>query len=207
MGVFRDLTGQCFGRLIVKRLAYIKKTAYWECVCKCGKTHIVCGTSLTRGSTKSCGCLHDEKAKERATKHGKTHTDLYYVWQAMRKRCFDKNDKSYYNYGARGISVCDKWAKNYVNFQTWALKSGYKKGLSIDRIDNNGNYCPNNCRWATRNQQNNNTRRTKKITYQGKTKTLTEWCNELGLKKQTIYARIYSYGWNINKAFNTTIRK
>lgn len=203
-----DLTGQRFGRLVVQRLDHYndRHVSYWECLCDCGKTHIVCGTSLTRGSTRSCGCLHDEKAKERATKHGKAHTDLYYIWQAMRKRCLDKNSKDYHNYGARGITVCDDWANSYISFQDWALKNGYTKGLSLDRINNDKQYCPKNCRWATRSQQNNNTRRTKKIKYQGKTQTLTEWCEELGLKRDTIYARIYCYGWSIPKAFTTTKR-
>lgn len=204
----KNLTGLRFGRLVVQYLDHYndRHVPYWKCLCDCGKTHIVCGTSLTRGHTRSCGCLHDEKARERATKHGQTHTNLYYVWQAMRKRCLDKKNKDYCNYGARGITVCDEWANNYIPFQDWALKNGYKKGLLLDRIDNNKQYCPKNCRWATRFQQNNNTRRTKKIKYQGKTQTLTEWCEELGFKRDTIYARVYCYGWPIQKAFTTTIR-
>lgn len=203
-----NLIGLRFGRLVVQRLDHYndRHVPYWECQCDCGKTHIVCGTSLTRGYTRSCGCFHDEMARNRATKHGDTHTGLYYVWQSMLKRCSDLHNKNYKNYGGRGIAVCLDW-HDYKEFRSWALKTGYKKGLSIDRIDNNGNYCPENCRWATRSQQNDNTRRTIKIKYHNKTQSLTAWCKELGLKRDTIYARIHSYGWPIQKAFNTTIRK
>ena len=201
----KDLTGQRFGRLLADKFSHMHNhTAYWHCVCDCGKTKTICGTSLTRGYTKSCGCLHDEKCKERATKHGETHTKLYYVWQAMISRCQKKNNKSYKNYGGRGITVCADW-QDYNNFAKWAKNNGYELGKSIDRIDNNGNYCSKNCRWATRQEQNNNKRRTIKIEYDGQTKTLTDWSKELGIRRDTLYARIYCYHWNINKAFNTTI--
>lgn len=201
----KELTGQRFGRLTVKNFSHIhNRTAYWNCVCDCGHTKTVCGTSLTRGSTKSCGCLHDEKCKERATKHGEAGTRLYYVWQSMIKRCYNPNNKDYSNYGGRGITVCSQW-QDYNNFAKWCRKNGYEAGKSIDRINNNGNYCPKNCRWATKQEQNNNTRRTIKIKYKGCIKTLTDWCKELGLKKNTIYTRIHCYKWDIKKAFETTI--
>ena len=207
MGLFRDLTGQRYGRLVVQNFSHFNShhVAMWVCKCECGKQRIICGTSLTRGRTKSCGCLHDEKAKERATRHNEAHTSLYYVWQAMRMRCFNKNDKGYKNYGGRGITVCAQWNKDYVAFRNWAINNGYKPGLSIDRIDNNKGYCPENCRWATRSQQNNNTRRTLLIEYQGRTDTLSWWCKKLGLNHNTIYARIYCYKWPIEKALTTPI--
>lgn len=205
MGKFRDLTGQRFGRLKVCEFSHIyKHMSYWKCVCDCGKTHTVCGACLTAGRIKSCGCLHAEKSKERATKHGQAHTKLYYVWQSMIKRCEKEKDPSYVNYGARGISVCPEW-HDYKIFYTWANNNGYEVGKSIDRINNDDNYCPQNCRWATRIQQNNNTRRTIKIKYCGKTKTLTEWVNLLGLNRNTIYARLYCHGWTIKKALTTKI--
>lgn len=201
----KDLTGKRFGRLVVKHFAYMRhSTSYWNCLCDCGKQHVVCGTSLTRGSTKSCGCFHDEKAKERATKHGYAHSKIYYVWQAMIKRCQNPKDKSYINYGGRGITVCAEW-QNFMCFYKWAKTHGYKDGKSIDRVDNNMGYSPTNCRWATRKQQNNNTRKTHKITYKNTTKTLTDWCKELGLNHNTIYARIYCYKWPIEKALTTPI--
>lgn len=201
-----NLIGIRFGRLVVQYLDHYnhRHVPYWGCLCDCGKQHVVSGTSLTRGYTKSCGCLHDEKSKERATKHGEAHTKLYYVWQSMIKRCEKEKDKSYVNYGARGISVCSEW-RDYKKFALWARENGYNIGKSIDRIDNNGNYCPENCRWTNRKQQNNNTRRTIRITYLNQTKTLTEWCKELGLKKDTIYCRIRLYGWTPEKAFTTKI--
>ena len=207
MKKIRDLTGQRFGRTVVKEFAYKNShgLSCWRCVCDCGKEHIACGTTLTRGHTRSCGCLHDELARKRATKHNGCKTKLYTIWQAMRRRCFDIHSKSYSDYGARGITVCKEWATSYKCFRDWAFNNGYEDGLTIDRINNNGNYCASNCRWATRAQQNDNTRRTIKIKYKNKTQTLTEWCNELGLRRDTIYARIYSYGWPIEKAFNTKI--
>ena len=144
----------------------------WECVCDCGKTTCVLTVNLTQGRTKSCGCLKNEKLIQRSTTHNQRHTKLYEVWKTLKQRCINPNSQAYKNYGGRGISVCDDWRDSFPSFYDWSMKNGYKEGLSIDRIDNNGNYCPENCRWVDKRTQANNTRTNHYLTYLGQTKTL-----------------------------------
>lgn len=154
IGRFIDLTGQIFGRL--KVLYYLEernsnKKIIWVCECDCGVSIEVVGGSLRKGETKSCGCLKIEKAK----KHGLTKTKLYRKWADMLQRCNNKNSNNYKYYGGKGIKVCDDW-HNFDNFNEWAISNAYEEGLTIDRINPKGNYEPSNCRWATREQQDNN---------------------------------------------------
>lgn len=123
----------------------------------------------------------------------------------MKGRCFNKNNGDYKNYGGRGITVCDKWLKlkGFVE----DMGDGYKKGLQLDRIDNNGNYCKENCRWATKVEQMNNTRRNTKITLFGITKNIGQWCTELKLKRTTVMMRLYYYNWDLYKSFNLDVNK
>ena len=137
-------------------------------------------------------------------KHGGKGTKLYEVWCSMKNRCNCPNTSHYIYYGGRGISVCDEW-KSYPAFQKWALDNGYKDGLSIDRINNDGNYEPSNCRWVTQREQANNQRKTLKIEYMGKTKTLHEWAEYLGIQANTLYYRIYKLGWSVERAFNEKV--
>jgi hypothetical protein len=148
----------------------------WLCQCECGNQTIVRTDSLKNGRSKSCGCYSSEKSKERIVKinttHGMANTPEYKTWTGMLDRCNNKKTPSYRDYGGRGIQVCESWKK----FENFYKDMGKRpKGTSIDRIDVNGDYCSENCRWATRQIQNNNTRKNKYITHNGETKTLSEW--------------------------------
>ena len=196
MGRKIDLTGQRFGRLTVIGFASRDKKyghAKWLCQCDCGKITDVDSSNLRRGQ-QSCGCLSRENLLASVTKHGKRHTRLYGIWVGMRQRCRDKNNKSYKRYGGRGITVCDEWNKDFTVFEKWAIENGYADNLSIDRIDNNGNYEPSNCRWADDFTQNNNKRDNVLITVGNDTYTATEWARLSGLKPSTIHNRLF-IGW------------
>lgn len=194
MGKKVNLTGQRYGRLIV--LEETKKrdiggNVIWKCLCDCGETTYTSAQNLRRGYTKSCGCYnHDILTKD----NPKYKRPLYYIYHAIKCRCYNPNDKAFHNYGARGIKISDKW-NTYDNFEKWALKNGYKKGLWIDRIDNDSDYSPENCRWITPKEQQNNKRTNVKIIIDGVEKTIQEWADYSGIKPMTIKRRI-KLGWD-----------
>lgn len=161
-----DLTGKRFGRLIVDHKAgHRGKDVTWLCKCDCGSVVEVAGASLRSGNTKSCGCYQRERAYQANLKHGGTtrnhKEDLYKRWEGIRKRCYDKGCKSYKDYGGRGIVMGPEWENNYDAFRSWATSNGYKPGLTIERIDVNGMYCPSNCTWIPKCEQSKNRRNTK----------------------------------------------
>lgn len=168
---FIDLTGHKYGRwLVIERAPdHICPGGYrqvmWRCRCSCGNEKIVRGKTLRNGESRSCGCLQRELVGERASKHHGFGTRLYHVWNSMRQRCNNPNQQSYHNYGGRGISICKEW-DDYNVFRNWALEHGYQDDavrgeLTLDRIDVNGNYCPDNCRFVDMVTQANNKRCTK----------------------------------------------
>lgn len=191
MGKFIDLTGMKFGRLkVIKRVPNPKGRALWECKCDCGETAYVETSRLKSGSTKSCGCLHREllvkRNKETAKYGGVQNERLYGVWHSMKQRCYDHNRKDYQRYGGRGIQVCEQWKSNYNAFKSWCLANGYKQGLQLDRINNDGNYSPGNCRWVTPKENTLNRSTKKIIDVDGKLLNVTQWANLIGVSHQAI---------------------
>lgn len=160
-----SMIGMRFGRLTVIQEAEkpsATRNAYWICQCDCGNvTKPIFDSSLRLGRTKSCGCLHKEGLIKRNTTHGKYHTKLHGVWNCMKQRCGNPNNHKFKDYGGRGITVCDQWANSFEDFYKWAIENGYSEGLSIDRINVDGNYEPSNCRWATAKEQRHNRRDSK----------------------------------------------
>lgn len=207
MGKYVDRRGKRYGRLVaIKDVGRTTKQGdvIWLCKCDCGNLARVRGSSLTSGNTRSCGCLAEEGRNRfitAATKHGEYNTSLYRVWCSMKHRCLNKNDQSYHNYGGRGINVCDEWL-NYEAFRDWAIANGYKKGLTLERINNDGNYEPSNCKWIPKAKQSNNTRRCIRLTYNGKTMNIKDWANTMGLPYNLLQKRI-KRGWPVEKALTT----
>lgn len=188
-----DISGNRYGRLLVVGYAGIirsKKSGHtatlWNCKCDCGNELTVPRYRLTSGNTRSCGCLKVDTNARRCTTHGKSKSKLYSVWGSMKDRCYRESDKGYVNYGGRGIRVCDQWRNSFDEFRKWAIESGYKDGLTIERNDVNGNYCPENCCWIPKAEQSKNRRNCHYITYHGETKTLSEWSRELHVDRQCV---------------------
>ena len=201
MEKFIDLTGQKFNRLtFIKRVyGYYRgngsPNVMWLCKCDCGKEIISEPKPIKLGYTKSCGCY----SAERKVKHGMTKTRMYKIWSCMRNRCYRKTDISYKRYGGRGITVCDEWRNSFENFRDWACGHGYKEDLTLDRIDVNGKYEPNNCRWADMKTQCNNRQNNIRYECNGKNLTLSEWEEITGNSYGAMKERIKK-GWDIESA-------
>ncbi len=198
-----DLIGKKFGRLTVLQLSEKRKTKhgtaiYWECLCVCGNKIITSGSSLKSGGTKSCWCLHREILIKRNTSHGKSGLSEYKIWQLIKERTLNKNNPGYENYGGRGIRLCKRWMKFENFFKDMGPRPS--KNHSIDRINNDGDYKPSNCRWADSLQQANNTRLNRNITFNSKTMTLSEWSRHTGILIQTICNRLNRQNWSIERA-------
>lgn len=190
---FKDLTNEKFGYLTVISRAENSKSgkAMWICLCKCGNTTIVPTYRLKSGSCQSCGC---KKFESHNRIHGMTKTDIYKKWLQIKQRCCNKNNKTYEQYGKKGIKICKEWEDSFLNFMEWSFENGYKEGLSLDRINNSKGYSPDNCRWIEWKEQANNRTSNILITYNDKTQNLKQWCKELNIPYMFIYQRIHRDG-------------
>ena len=202
MGKLSDLTGLKFGRLtVIQRSGTKNGHVAWLCKCDCGKTVVTIGNLLKSGKSKSCGCKKIETCGDTHRIHGKSNTRLYIAWQHMKQRCRNTQNDRYKYYGGRGISICDDWMQ-FEPFEQWALSNGYEDELTIDRIDVNGDYCPENCRWVTWETQQNNKRNNNIIEAFGEKRTLAEWSKISGVNRTTIQKRINVCGQTPEKAMN-----
>jgi hypothetical protein len=210
--MMEDLTGKRFGRLTVLEFDHKDKyyNSYWKCRCDCGNELIATAGRLRSGHSKSCGCYSRERAAEvckTRTTHNLSKHPLYGVWSNMIARCENPKNPDFQNwYGSKGVTVCDEWRNDFKVFYDWAMLNGYKKGLTIDRVNGEGNYEPDNCRWVTPKKQANNTSRNKLIEFEGETRTLSEWADYLGINYHTLQGRIRR-SWSVKDAFNIPILK
>lgn len=190
-----DLTGKKFGLLTVIGLAETDtRKTYWVCKCDCGNMKTVRSDSLLCGAIKSCGCIKRKQDEVNLTKnhrHKMSGTRIYSEWQGMKGRCYNKGNARYADWGGRGIEVCEQWRNSFESFYTWAMANGYQDNLTIDRIDNNGNYCPENCRWVGQQEQCRNRRSNINITIGNSTRTLMEWCEIFQVDYKNVNARYH----------------
>lgn len=189
-----DMEGYVFsGCEVISREGSNKdKKATWKCLCKCGEVFVATGKSIRNGSVKSCGCLHREilanSWKSNVT-HGGSKTRLYNVWRGIKKRCRLTSDKQYKDYGGRGIDVIDEWYDSFEKFREWSLKNGYEENLTIDRVDNNKGYSPDNCRWVDFDIQANNRRGNVREWFEGEYLTLSQIAKKVGISKELLHYR------------------
>ena len=202
-----DLTGKKFGKLEVIGVHDTgSRKTYYVCQCDCGNVKVVRADALISGATKSCGCIKKEQDKINLSanhKHKMSGTRIYETWQDMKRRCYNKQNARYDRYGGRGITVCDEWLNNFQSFYDWAISNGYSDDLTIDRIDNDGNYEPSNCRWSTAKEQCNNRGSNINITIGNATKSLMCWCEIFNVDYKKVYARYKRNGYEgIDRLFN-----
>lgn len=188
----KNLIGQKFNRLTVIGRAENDKygKARWICKCECGNETTVASTHLTQGRIKSCGCLKSELTAKRNYKHGLAHTRIHNIWCDMKDRCYNANKPKYKNYGFRGITVCDEWLHDFKAFYDWSIANGYNDILTIDRMDVNKGYSPDNCRWADNKTQANNKTTNHYVKYDDRVLTVSELAEEVGLTYNTLISRI-----------------
>lgn len=201
-----DLTGRTFSRLTVLDLAPSRNSkTYWICKCECGAETIVRSDGLVGGMTQSCGCLGRDRRRQANTKHGGGNCPEWKAWQAAKQRCYNPNNKRFHHYGGRGIKMCDRWLNSYPNFIA-DMGPRPSPNHSIDRINNDGNYDPQNCQWRTTTEQNNNFSANRRITFQGVKRNLTQWEKKLNFPRELIASRL-KLGWTVEEALTTPVMR
>lgn len=213
MSMFKDLSGLKFGRLTVLSLASRKNASTWLCRCDCGTERVIRGTNFTSGSTKSCGCLSTETRSKLGSSHrrmtsipkaSEVFSSEYRAWISMRDRCSNPANKSFHNYGGRGIQVCERWQNSFDSFlEDMGPKA--EANLSLDRINGSSDYSPENCRWTTNKVQMNNVRYNVKVTIDGETNTVAYWCEFFGIARNTYECRVMK-GESPQSAFKRPVR-
>lgn len=192
-----DMAGMRYGMLtVVKEHSQYQTNCgctktRWECVCDCGATKVIEGSLMRAGQTRSCGCLRKKVVSEQNTKHGLSNSRVYNIWRTMKARCIRKTCDRYKWYGGVGVSVCDEWGE-FSAFYKWAIENGYGESLSIDRINLNVGYSPENCRWVDMKTQANNKSNNRRITYNGETHTLSEWAKITKINYSVMRSRVRS---------------
>lgn len=196
----KNIVGNKYGKLLVLEATEKRssnRNIIWKCLCECGNIAFVTTNSLNSGHTKSCGCLLNYNTLSQAGKKGGSigkhylsKTNLYKVYNHMIYRCYNKKNISYKNYGGRGIKVCEEWKNDFMSFYNWAINNGYRADLTLDRIDVNGNYEPNNCRWATIKEQANNKRNNRFVEYKNEKYTISQLSDKMNVKYNTLYTKL-----------------
>lgn len=200
------MIGRRFGRLVPfergewYRYADGRRYDTWKCQCDCGRTKTITGSNLRSGNSMSCGCIPKENPNNKT--HGKSNSKIYMRWYDMKRRCNDKKNREYNNYGGRGIKVCKEWL-DFTVFYNWAISNGYSEDLTIERIDVNGDYCPENCKWIPLPEQARNKRNSRIIEYKGEKKCLQDWSEALDIPYSRLSQRLLKLGWPVEKAFTT----
>lgn len=203
-----NLVGQKYGHLTVVGLTNnaSHRERHWLCKCDCGNEHITTSHNLICGITTQCVECSNRQIGKSNTKHGTKPIQLYRTYQNMKTRCNNDHYFLYHRYGGRGITICKEWQESFIAFREWALKNGYRKGLTLDRIDNDGNYCPENCRWATVKEQSNNRITNRMLSIDGETDTMANWSRRLDMPYWVLQRRL-SDGWSEEMALGTPYKR
>jgi hypothetical protein len=202
-----DLTGKRFGKLTVISFNCMRGTrSYWNCVCDRGNEKAVGSDHLKNGDIVSCGCVQRSTLPPVNKKHEMSNTRLYTIWALMKYRCCNPSRKEYKRYGGRGIKVCDEWME-FKSFMEWSIANGYSDDLTLDRIDNDGDYAPSNCRWVSRQVQAFNKSTNRYITHNGQTKTITQWASDSNIPYYVLKKRIDVLHWDFERAISEPPRK
>lgn len=200
---FVNRTGHAYGRMTVLSFVEMHATnAKWLCRCECGEEKVVYGCHLASGKIVSCGCFNTDQLVERTRTHGFSKETEYHIWQTMKARCLNPNHDAYKHYGGRGIRICERWLGSFENFFE-DMQERPSLQQTLERRDNGGDYTPENCYWATRSEQGNNTRANRIIEFQGRKQTMTQWGREVEIPAAIIGQRISRDGWSVERALTT----